>query len=241
MAAMIKDKRPLVPKIASKVTFNWGGNSLFCLSNNNKLRLWAKSIVEWQYFETLIFFIIALNSVILMLEEPALVDPYSKSVINWLNKGINVLYLAEAVLKIVAMGFVLEKNSYLRDPFNVFDFVIIIVSIASMIIEDQQEKTEIDLNFITSFRALRSLRPLRMISSNDGMKLVVNSLFNSVPNLFNVLLVSLLFYYVFGILALQLLSGKLGYCEGDKTLNKVACLAAGYEWTQPSWNYNNIF
>jgi len=48
---------------------------------------------------------------------------------------------------------------------------------------------------------MRSLRPLRMISRNDGMKLVVDSLFDSIPNLFNVLLVSLLFFYVFAILA----------------------------------------
>ena len=51
-----------------------------------------------------------------------------------------------------------------------------------------------------------------MISRNDGMKLVVNSLIDSIPNLFNVLLVSILFYYVFGILGLQLLSGKVSYC-----------------------------
>lgn len=69
-----------------------------------------------------------------------------------------------------------------------------------------------NLNFITSFRALRALRPFRMISRNDGMKLVVNSLIDSIPNLFNVLLVSILFYYVFGILGLQLLSGKVSYC-----------------------------
>jgi hypothetical protein len=73
------------------------------------------------------------------------------------------------------------------------------------------------------------------------MKLVVSSLFSSIPNLFNVLLVSILFYYVFGILALQLLSGKLGYCEAEMTLNKAECVLAGFEWVQPSWNYNTIF
>ena len=75
---------------------------------------------------------------------------------------------------------------------------------------------------------MRALRPLRLISTNDGMRLVVNALLDSIPNLFNVLLVSILFYYVFGILALQLLSGKLGYCNDDAfkfKLNKKECLA----------------
>ena len=76
------------------------------------------------------------------------------------------------------------------------------------------------------------------------MKLVVNSLFDSIPNLFNVLLVSLLFFYVFGILALQLLSGKTSHCgpsEEFKKYNKVQCLYEGQQWITPSWNYNNIF
>jgi hypothetical protein len=191
-----------VVKTATKVVFNKGGNSLCCLYENNCLRQWAKNVVEHTYFEAFIFFIIALNSVILMLEEPALKDPYTKTTINRLNKGLNILYIVECVLKVLAMGFVIEKNSYLRDPFNAFDFIIIVVSIASMIIEDKSIKLEIDLNFITAFRALRALRPLRMISTNDGMKLVVNSILDSIPNLFNVLLVSILFYYVFGILGL---------------------------------------
>ena len=172
------------------------------MGETNKLRIWAKSVIEHVYFEAFILFVIALNSVILMLEEPALKDPYTLNCINRLNKGINILYIGECILKVLAMGFVLEKNSYLRDPFNVFDCIIIVVSVASMIIEDKAFNREIDLNFITAFRGLRALRPLRMISTNDGMKLVVNSLLDSIPNLFYVLLVSILFYYVFGILGL---------------------------------------
>ena len=70
-----------------------------------------------------------------MLEEPALVDPYATTTIISLNKGINFLYILEATFKIIAMGFIIEKNSYMRDAFNVFDFIIIIVSIISMVME----------------------------------------------------------------------------------------------------------
>jgi voltage-dependent calcium channel L type alpha-1D len=131
---MTRPKSTLKPKVASKVILD--NISLYCFNEHNTLRLWAKRVVEYQYFEMTIFCIIALNSLILMLEEPALVDPYTKSAINYLNKAINALYCLEATLKIIAMGFVVHKNSYLRDPFNIFDFIIILVSIASMIIED---------------------------------------------------------------------------------------------------------
>lgn len=34
--------------------------------------------------------------------------------------------MIEAILKITAMGFVLHKNAYLRDPWNVIDFIIVV-------------------------------------------------------------------------------------------------------------------
>jgi len=45
------------------------------------------------------------------------------------------------------------------------------------------------------------------------MRLVVNSVLISIPNLLNVLLVCMLFYIVFGILGVQLFQGMLGYCN----------------------------
>ncbi len=44
------------------------------------------------------------------------------------------LYIIEALLKIMAYGFILDKNSYLRDIWNVFDFFIVLVGIIQVII-----------------------------------------------------------------------------------------------------------
>ena len=70
-----------------------------------------------------------------------------------------------------------------------------------------------DLAFVRGFRALRALRPLRVVSKNEGIKTVVNSLLQSIPALLNVLLIVLLFLLVFGILGIQLFKGKLGNCN----------------------------
>jgi hypothetical protein len=45
------------------------------------------------------------------------------------------------------------------------------------------------------------------------MKLVVNSLMASIPRLMNVILVTLMFFYIFAILGVQLLSGKVSFCD----------------------------
>lgn len=62
------------------------------------------------------------------------------------------------------------------------------------------------LSSLRALRTLRALRPLRVASRLKGMKVVVNALFASLPPLGNVLLVCLLFYLVFGIMAVHLLA-----------------------------------
>lgn len=59
-----------------------------------------------------------------------------------------------------------------------------------------------------------------MISKNEGMKNVVNSLLRSIPQLFNVLLISCLFYLVFGILGVQLFMGSMGHCSDPEVTIK---------------------
>ena len=118
----------------------------------------------------------------------------------------------EFVVKVIVMGFYFGPKTYLRDPWNKLDFLIVFFSILTMILESV---IETDISFIRGFRALRALRPLRVVSKNEGIKTVVNSLLKSIPALLNVLLIVLLFLMVFGILGIQLFKGSLGFCNDD--------------------------
>ena len=60
---------------------------------------------------------------------------------------------------------------------------------------------------------LRVLRPLRMISRNQGLKIAVNSLINSIPYIGDVIIVSLLFLLLFAILCTNFYKGLLFNCE----------------------------
>ncbi len=44
-----------------------------------------------------------------------------------------IIYISEAVIKIIAFGFVIHQNSYLRDLWNILDFVVVIAGIISLI------------------------------------------------------------------------------------------------------------
>jgi hypothetical protein len=82
------------------------------------------------------------------------------------------------------------------------------------------------LSSLRALRTLRALRPLRVASRLEGMKVVINSLFASLPALGNVLLVCLLMYVIFGIMAVDLLgvSGCGGVRRGACRTAQLACV-----------------
>jgi hypothetical protein len=126
----------------------------------------------------------------------------------------------EAVLKIIVLGFAIGKGTYLRDYWNILDFIIVSFSVLNWILD---AFSTISVSFLRGFRALRALRPLRMVSKNEGMRVVVNSLLTSIPNLLNVMLISLLFFLVFGILGVQLFKGSLSFCNDIDINYKFNC------------------
>jgi hypothetical protein len=73
----------------------------------------------------------------------------------------------------------------------------------------------IDLPAIRILRLLRTLRPLRFISHNSDMKLIVTALLESVGHIINVVVVVLMVWLMFAILAVNLFGGKLFHCSID--------------------------
>ncbi|RLN47503.1 hypothetical protein BBJ29_000588 [Phytophthora kernoviae] len=71
------------------------------------------------------------------------------------------------------------------------------------------------LKSLRSLRGLRTFRPLRMISRRPGLKLVVNALFEAIPEVLNVLFVCMLFFLIFSIVAVNYLKGTFNACSGD--------------------------
>ena len=54
-------------------------------------------------------------------------DEYKQSAIyNDLDLFFSICYLIEFILKVIAMGFLTEKNTYLREGWNLIDFAVVI-------------------------------------------------------------------------------------------------------------------
>ena len=137
------------------------------------------------------------------------------------------------MLKVIVYGFAVNgPDSYILNPWNVMDFIIVIFSLISIVF------SEFDLGIIKVLRMLRVLRPLRMISRNPGLRIAVQSLINAVPDIGNVLVVSLLFLLLFAILGTNFYKGVFFKCHTANIPEKIIplindkfdCLDFGGEW-----------
>ena len=73
-----------------------------------------------------------------------------------------------------------------------------------------------NLSTMKSLRVLRVLRPLKTIKRVPKLKAVFDCVINSLKNVFNILVVYLLFHFIFAVIAVQLFNGKFFYCN-DKS------------------------
>jgi len=87
---------------------------------------------------------------------------------EYLNTAMTFVFIIEAIIKIIVYGFLFNgDSSYLRNLWNVMDFLIVIFSVLGLF------PFYGDAEFIKIMRLLRVLRPLSMVSRNPGMKTVI--------------------------------------------------------------------
>ena len=126
-----------------------------------------------------------------------------------LDSAFNYLFIIEMCVKLVATGIIMDEGSYLRDEWNQLDFFIVMASVVDMALASY------NIGFVKIMRALRVLRPLRMIAHNPELKMIINALLNSMGSIMNVLIVIAVVYLIFAIIGVNLFSGKFYYCTID--------------------------
>ncbi|CAG5122328.1 unnamed protein product, partial [Candidula unifasciata] len=139
--------------------------------------------------------------------------PLMKEVLNYMDRIFTIIFIVEMVVKWFAFGF----KTYFTDAWCWLDFCIVMLSIVMMIGESIQTSNTGNFGAMKSMRTLRALRPLRAVSRWEGMRVVVNALFKAIPSICNVLLVCLVFWLIFGIMGVQLFSGKFHACRNGTT------------------------
>uniref|UniRef100_A0A8D2QI22 Sodium channel protein n=1 Tax=Zonotrichia albicollis TaxID=44394 RepID=A0A8D2QI22_ZONAL len=175
------------------------------------LRKTCYKIVEHNWFETFIVFMILLSSGALAFEDIYIEQRKTiKTMLEYADKVFTYIFILEMLLKWVAYGF----QTYFTNAWCWLDFLIVDVSLVSLTANALGYS---ELGAIKSLRTLRALRPLRALSRFEGMRVVVNALLGAIPSIMNVLLVCLIFWLIFSIMGVNLFAGKFYYCVNTTT------------------------
>lgn len=162
---------------------------------------------------------------------------------NTFDTVFNGIFLVECAMNIVAHGFIIGQHSYLSNNWSKLDFFICVTAIIDMSL------TNVDLSIM---KMLRSLRPLRILTRNVNMRIIIVALAESMAGIANVLIIIIMIFLMFGILAITLLQNKMNYCNmpnnglltynnyGPYNVNQQACQAAGGTWATQFINFDNI-
>ncbi|XP_053122405.1 sodium channel protein type 4 subunit alpha isoform X2 [Hemicordylus capensis] len=211
------------------------------------LRRACFKIVEHNWFETFIVFMILLSSGALAFEDIYIGRRHTiRTMLEYADKVFSYIFVLEMLLKWVAYGF----KVYFTNAWCWLDFLIVDVSLISLTANWMGYS---ELGAIKSLRTLRALRPLRALSRFEGMRVIVNALLGAIPSIMNVLLVCLIFWLIFSIMGVNLFAGKYYRCINTTTEerfpisvvnNKSECIALLYtnevRWVNVKVNFDNV-
>ncbi|XP_069572647.1 voltage-dependent L-type calcium channel subunit alpha-1D-like [Brachyistius frenatus] len=221
--------------------------ALYCLKLNNPIRRAALSIVEWKPFDIFILLAIFANCVALGVSKPFPEDDSNSTNhdLEQVEYVFLIIFTVETFLKILAYGLVMHPSSYIRNGWNLLDFVIVIVGLFSVVLETLTHKGGEQATThhmpgkpggldVKALRAFRVLRPLRLVSGVPSLQIVLNSIMKAMVPLLHIALLVLFVIIIYAIIGLELFIGRMhrtcyyigmdNYVEDDP----VPCAFAGH-------------
>jgi len=228
-------------------------SSMFIFSSTNPIRVFAHNIVNMPYFEPFIMSIIVASSVSLAAEDPVLEDSEWNMVLNYFDYAFTLVFTVEMLLKVIDLGVMLHPGSYGRDFWNLLDAIVVICALIAFAFAGSSAGQ--NLSTIKAFRVLRVLRPLKTIKRVPKLKAVFDCVLTSLRNVFNILIVYILFQFIFAVIAVQLFNGRFFYCTDEAKLTHNQCYgeALKYEsldkapvptikrqWLRHNFNYDDV-
>uniref|UniRef100_A0A669CPL7 Voltage-dependent L-type calcium channel subunit alpha n=1 Tax=Oreochromis niloticus TaxID=8128 RepID=A0A669CPL7_ORENI len=198
-----------------------GGNprparSLFLFNLKNPFRKACINIVEWKTFEIIILLTIFANCVALAVFLPMPEDDTNNTNLNLesLEYIFLVIFTLECFLKIVAYGFVFHEGAYLRNCWNILDFVIVFMGLFTLFMDTVNMVSGVPKEKgggfdMKALRAFRVLRPLRLVSGVPSLQVVMNSILKAMLPLLHIALLVFLLVTIYAIMGLELFKCKM--------------------------------
>ena len=162
------------------------------------IRKRLQEFFESKFFQKGIVILIVLNSIFIGLEtSPRVMDNYGELIDNF-DLVILALFTLEIIGKIYTY-----RLSFFKNGWNVFDFAIITISILPA------------AGSFSIFRALRIVRTLRLLKNIPKLRLIIESLLNSIPSIGWIAVLLGIVYYIFAVIGTNMFGAGYPAYFGD--------------------------
>lgn len=181
------------------------------------MRKHIKTFIETRVFRTAIMMIIIFNSIVIGIQTTNTSFTTSK-ILHSIDTVCLMIYLIEMLMKV----FVYRKD-YFRNGWNLFDFIIIVISLTP---------TNIPVQVARVLRIFRIFRTFRIISAFSQLRIIIIAIGRSIPGVMWTMGLLAIFYYVFAIIGISLYGVDFPDYFGDlaKTLFTLFQLTTMENW-----------
>ena len=151
------------------------------------LRDRAGAFIDRPLVRNFILGVILFNAAILGLETSDMAMAWAGGLITLLDSICLAIFVIEIAIKLFARG-----GGFFRDGWNIFDFVIVAISLVPA------------AQGLSVLRALRILRLLRVLSVTPSLRRVVEGLMSALPGMASVFLLMGIIFYIGSVMATKL-------------------------------------
>ncbi len=149
-----------------------------------------KFFIEHKYTNNFILAVIVYNAIALgLLTYPSICNYIGTFLLHSCFACV-IIFTIEMIIKLYVYG-----GKFFKDGWNNFDFILVAMSWVP---------TGGVFSSFRAFRVLRALRALRLVTRMQKLRLIVQAIIDSIPNVFWACLLLLLIFYIFAIMGTTL-------------------------------------
>uniref|UniRef100_A0A667YQL9 Voltage-dependent T-type calcium channel subunit alpha n=1 Tax=Myripristis murdjan TaxID=586833 RepID=A0A667YQL9_9TELE len=184
-------------------------------SDYSPTRLLIHKMCTSHYLDLFITIVIGLNVITMAMEhyqQPKELDEALK-ICNYI---FTLIFVLESVFKLVAFGF----RRFFKDRWNQLDLAIVLLSIMGITLEEIEVNASLPINptIIRIMRVLRIARVLKLLKMAVGMRALLDTVMQALPQVGNLGLLFMLLFFIFAALGVELfgdlICDELHPCEG---------------------------
>ncbi|XP_032869031.1 voltage-dependent T-type calcium channel subunit alpha-1I [Amblyraja radiata] len=174
------------------------------------VRLFIHTLFTSHYLDLFITFTICINVITMSLEHYS--QPKSLEIaLKYCNYMFTTVFVLESIIKLVALGL----RRFFKERWNQLDLAIVLLSVMGITLEEIEISAALPINptIIRIMRVLRITRVLKLLKMATGMRALLDTVVQALPQVGNLGLLFMLLFFIYAALGVELF-GKL-VCDQD--------------------------